>query len=52
MVVQYNCCYRDFVIDREFSMGLTSREFPGQSDTLNFCFLNIAFIFLDEKRGA
>jgi len=36
MVVRSNFCNRDFLIDHEFSMGLRSGEFPGQSITFTF----------------
>jgi len=36
VVVRSMFCNQDFLIDYKFSMGLRSREFPGQSITFNF----------------
>jgi len=50
--MQYNFCTRAFAIDHKFSMGLRSDEFPGQSNTFNFCFLKIVFTCSVEAHGA
>ena len=44
MVVSYNFCIRDFVIDHKLSIG-----FSGQSNTFNFCFLKFIFSFSGER---
>jgi len=45
VVVQFNFCNRDFVIDHKLS-----GEFPCQSN--NFCFLKVVFIVSGERHGA
>jgi len=35
MVVKYDCCNRDFLIDHKFAMVLKSGDIPGQSNTYN-----------------
>ena len=51
MVVQYNYCNQKFFTGHRFSMGLRSGEFPGQSNTFNFCYLKTVFTFLVERHG-
>ena len=52
MVVQSNFCNRDFVIHHKVSVEVRSGIFPGQSNTINFCFLKTVFAFSHQRHWA
>jgi len=51
MVVRSNFCYRDFLTDHKFSMGLRSGEFPGQTIAFNFVSWKSSSLFQMKDTG-